>query len=373
MNQESGINNNNHNMSYEVEPHKIQQIEQEYNTGTKKLTKLILGTGILLIIGTLILEIYFPLTPPTRAIDILPGMGSRKIADILKREGMIRSKWLFITYVTIRGASSDLKPGRYYFTPAIVNIVDDLVRGGTIERNIVIPEGWTAKEIGEYFEKENVLSRVEFERLVGAEGLIYFRTRFEFLRNVSESAGLEGYLFPDTYRIFVGSSAEEIIVKMLENFGKKVAPELRQEVFRQKKTLYEIVTMASLIEKEVAADEDRAIVSGILWKRLKIGIPLQVDATIAYIKRQMVNGTLRMANNHKISIDDTKIDSPYNTYKYRGLPKGPISNPGLSAIRAAIYPEESPYFYYLSAPDGRTIFSKTFEEHNTAKAKYLRN
>jgi len=152
-------------------------------------------------------------------------------------------------------------------------------------------------------------------------------------------------------------------MKMLANFDEKITPDLRKEITKQKKTIFEIITMASLIEKEVAMDEDRAIVSGILWKRIKLGIPLQVDATITYITGK---------NNTKISLNDTKINSPYNTYKYRGLPPGPIANPGIAAIRAAIFPKSSPYLFYLSAPDGRTIFSKTLEEHNTAKTRYLR-
>lgn len=299
-------------------------------------------------------------------------MGSRQIAELLKREGIIRSKWIFVTYVSLIGAASDLKPGEYTFRSArsVRDIVRDLLRGGALERTITIPEGWTAKEIGEYFEKENILSRDAWEKATGPGSAVRLGA-VDFLPDIPDIAGLEGYLFPDTYRIFIGSSAEEIVAKMLENFGKKVTPELRQEVFLQKKTLYEIVTMASLIEKEVVSEEDRALVSGILWKRIKSGMPLQVDATIAYIKRQMTNNTRPMSDNYKVSIEDTKIDSPYNTYKYRGLPKGPVSNPGISAIRAATYPKESPYLYYLSASDGRTIFSKTLEEHNKAKARYL--
>jgi len=115
----------------------------------------------------------------------------------------------------------------------------------------------------------------------------------------------------------------------------------------------------------MASDEDRALVSGILWKRIEIGMPLQVDATITYIKNQ--GPRTKNQGNGKILLADTKIDSPYNTYRYRGLPKGPIANPGMSAIRAAIYPKESSYLYYLSTPEGKTIFSRTLEEHNIAR------
>ncbi|MCX6813371.1 MAG: endolytic transglycosylase MltG, partial [Candidatus Azambacteria bacterium] len=126
-------------------------------------------------------------------------------------------------------------------------------------------------------------------------------------------------------------------------------------------SLYEIITMASLVEKEVSEDSDRPIVAGILWKRLKAEVPLQVDATLVYI-----------TGRNEIREADKKIKSQYNTYLYRGLPEGPISNPGLSAIEAAIFPETSSYWYYLSAKDGKTIFSKTLEEHAHNKAIYLK-
>ena len=157
---------------------------------------------------------------------------------------------------------------------------------------------------------------------------------------------------------------------MVRNFDAKVTQEVRDAIAGQQKSIFEIVIMASLIEKEVSSEEDRALVSGILWKRISLGMPLQVDATIAYIKNQ--ESRIKNQRDGKISLEDTKIDSPYNTYRYRGLPRGPIANPGLSAIRAAVFPRSSPYLYYLSTPDGRTIFSRTLEEHNAAKEKYLR-
>ena len=237
----------------------------------------------------------------------------------------------------------------------------DLIRGGTNEVALVVPEGWTARQIAGRMDELGIFSRNDFMTIVNS-GQHPVLTKFDFFKDKPIKAGLEGYLFPDTYRIFKDASAEKVMIKMLENFGRKFTPELREETRRQKKTTSDIVTMASLIEKEVVSDEDRVIVSGILWKRLHMGIPLQVDATIVYITGKKTT---------KVSLEDIKIDSPYNTYKYRGLPAGPISNPGLSAIRAAIYPKDSPYLYYLSTPDGRTIFSKTLEEHNEAKARYL--
>ena len=147
---------------------------------------------------------------------------------------------------------------------------------------------------------------------------------------------------------------------MLDNFDKKLTPELNKEIANQKKSIFDIVTMASIIEKEVRKMDEKEIVSGILWKRISIGMPLQLDSTVNFITD---------GNDPSVSIKATKIDSPYNTYKYHGLPKGPISNPGLGSILSAIYPKKTNYWFWLS--DGITHFSETLQQHNIAKAKYL--
>lgn len=311
-------------------------------------------------------EFYLPHSSyrGSKSVEIQPGIGSRGIADVLKKEGAIRSKWIFVFYISMTGGVSSLKPGNYVFVKeSIAQIVRDLIRGGTNEISITIPEGWSVKDIAEYLERKGIIPGGEFLKFNNGQHPVLTIDKFDFLADKPKRAGLEGYLFPDTYRIFKEASPEDIATKMLENFGKKLTPDLREEIARQKKTIFEIVVMASLIEKEAASDEDRAVISGILWKRLKIGMALQVDASVNYITGKKTPS---------ISKEDAAIDSSYNTYKYPGFPVGPIANPGLSAIRSAIYPEESSYLYYLHTPDGRTIFSKTLEEHNEAKARYLR-
>jgi UPF0755 protein len=172
----------------------------------------------------------------------------------------------------------------------------------------------------------------------------------------------EGYLFPDTYYFYKNSSLDVVIQKMKDNFNSKIDDGLIKEIENQGKTLYDVLKMASILEREVVSDDDRVIVSGIFWKRIKLGMPLQADITIAYILG---------IDKWKYSSEDIKINSPYNTYTNLGLPPTPICNPGLSAIRAAIYPKQTDYLYFLSAPDGTTIYAKTLEEHNRNKAKYL--
>jgi UPF0755 protein len=150
---------------------------------------------------------------------------------------------------------------------------------------------------------------------------------------------------------------------MLDNFDVKLTDDLRQEIKRQKKTIFEVMTMASLIEKEVKSYQDKQMVSGIFWKRLNARVSIDSCASISYILGE---------DKKQYSYDDTRTPSPFNTYINAGLPLGPISNPGIESIKAAIYPKDSAFWYFLSAPDGKTIFSKTFAEHNIAKAKYLK-
>ncbi|KKU70384.1 MAG: Aminodeoxychorismate lyase [Parcubacteria group bacterium GW2011_GWA2_47_21] len=348
----------------------------ETKPGTRILRIFIVFLGIIILL--MLNEIYYPHSSfdGKKRIAIPQGAGSRVIGAELKKEGVIRSRWTFVAYVTLRGSASDLKPGEYTFFSDmdIPEITNDLIRGGATEILLTVPEGWAAADIAKKLESEKVVTAREFLSAAGYPNTDYRidqklplpETRadtFSFLADKPWYIGFEGYLFPDTYRIFRNSEPREIIEKMLENMDEKLTPDLREEIVRQKKSIFSIITIASLIEKEVRIDEDRAIVSGIFWKRLERGMPLQVDATINYITGGKDPSATR---------EETKINSPYNTYLYHGLPLGPIANPGLSAIRAAIYPKKSPYLFYLSTPDGTTIFSRTLDEHNAAKRKYLR-
>ncbi|MBI2055246.1 MAG: endolytic transglycosylase MltG [Candidatus Sungbacteria bacterium] len=342
-----------------------------------KVWGFILCGALVLILAWLAYEIYLPHTLfyGQRELEIPAGFGSRKIGGLLKDRGFINSKWAFVVYTALKNKASDLKPGAYMFSEntTIYEITRDLVAGENREVVLTIPEGWNLKDIGNYLEREGVAKADDFWRAAGYPAKDYtgaktsslpldFSNKFTFLKLKPKTVGLEGFLFPDTYRVFRDASVEDIIQKMLANFGEKAALPYQDEITRQKKSLFDVITVASLIEEEVKSDEDRAIVAGILWKRLDAGIPLQVDATLVYIRGR---------NTTPLTSADKSANSSFNTYKYRGLPKGPISNPGLASIRAALNPKTSPYLYYLSAPDGRTVFSKTLEEHNTAKAKYL--
>ena len=340
-----------------------------------KCKKIALTTGSFLVLCLFLFanEVYLPHTNGAnqKTVEIIPGIGSRKIADVLKKEGVIRSKWVFVTYVSLLGKASSLKPGIYTFESLpIQKITEILIENKKNGVTITIPEGWSKEDIAAYLEKEHIAQKGEFLGFLGVTKAEDYRNRFSFLTLAPKDIGLEGFLFPDTYQIYTTATPKEITEKMLENFDKKLDSDLKNDLTENAHTLLEVMTIASLIEKEVQSDDDRALVSGILWKRLSRGMPLQVDASIIYAKN-LASGVKNEGNNNRLSLQDLKIDSPYNTYRHTGLPPSPIANPGLSAIRAAIYPKESSYLYYLSAPDGKTIFSETLEEHNEARAKYL--
>jgi len=309
-------------------------------------------------------SIYFPLdknSTSQKIFQVERGQGALEIAKNLKKEGLIKSEFPFLLYLILKGKTKNLQAGYYLLSPSLTpsEIAQKLIKGDVILEKITIVEGESKNEIAKKLEEKGILEK---EKFLEAIKLKYWKEKYDFLKEIG-AEDLEGFLFPDTYFFKKGESEKEIVSKFLENFQRKVNEDLRKEISKQGKSLYEILIMASLLEKEVKNFEDKKLVSGILWKRLENDMPLQVDATITYLtgKRTI-----------KISAEDLAIDSPYNTYKYKGLPPTPICNPGLDSILAAIFPQKSDYWYYLTTLQGKTIFSKTLKEHEIAKEKYLK-
>ena len=313
-----------------------------------------------------------------KLFSIEKGQGLFQIGENLEKQDLIKNGFLFDFYVISIRKQKNLQAGKYLFSPSmtIAEIGEKIISGDVYKIKITVPEGFTLKQIEERLNSNltrNVLVNIKVNE---------FRDECDFLKDAPDSASLEGFLFPDTYYFYPRRDTEEIVKVFLDNFDKKLSAELREEIEKQNKTIFEIVTMASMIEKEVITIEDKKMVSGILWKRLKNKMPLQVDATIIYIRAEREYKVLQSEARHgsylaegkttKVSIEDLKIDSPYNTYKYKGLPIGPICNPGLDSILAAIYPKDSSYWYYLSTSAGETIFSKTLKEHRIAREEYLK-
>jgi UPF0755 protein len=291
------------------------------------------------------------------SFNIKGGTGLKEIASELEKEGYISNDFLFVLYSFLTGNSKSIQSGHYKISPnmSIAKISKKFSTGDISREKLTIIEGWTIKDIIEYLENKDIFKE-DIENVLNSDGKLF---NYDFLKDNLTS--LEGYIFPDTYYVGQGEDLYDFLDLVFKNFKKKVDSELLTEIERQGKTLHEIIIMASLIEREVKSYEDKRLVSGVLWNREAIGMALQSCSTVTYL-----------TGKDNVPLEDTKIDSPYNTYLYPGLPIGPISNPGLDSIKAAIYPQESNYFYFLSTPTGETIFSRNLTEHNIAKARYLK-
>ena len=267
------------------------------------------------------------------------------IAEELSEQAVIRSPLAFSLYMRVTGADRSVHAGRYLFEKPLTlfEVADRIKTGETGVKSIRVtfPEGYSVREMG-----------IELERALPD----FDRTRWEEV-----AVPYEGMLFPDTYFFEPDATAELIVERMRATFDEKTAA-LQTEIGERALALSDIVIMASLIEKEANTPEDRRIVSGILWNRLRYEMPLQVDAVFGYIRG--IPGYVPTG-------DDPEMDSPYNTYRNRGLPPGPIANPGLDALTAALYPMSSDYFYYLTGTDGQMYYAETFEEHKRNVERYL--
>lgn len=294
----------------------------------------------------------------TQTVVIESGLGTPEIGQQLLNDGLVSSSMAFTAAVFFEGARGDLQAGTYELSAAQSprQIVELLRDGRTRELRVTIPEGLRIDQIAELLDDENIVGADEFERAAREE------YDFAFLQSKPEGYDLEGFLFPDTYHFKPGVSAHEVIETMLTNFEDKIE-DLLPAFEQDDRSLFEILTLASIVEREVATPEDRANAAGVFINRIENDIPLQSDITLSYVLKE---------DKRDYSLAETEIDDPYNTYLYEGLPPGPIDSPGLSAIEAALSPAEHKYFYFLSDLEtGNTYFAETLEEHNENVEKYL--
>lgn len=312
-------------------------------------------------------------------IEVAPGEGVATVGEKLDRADVIDSLVVFKLYAWLSGKGKRIQPGEYRVNSDMTfeEIMNGMTEGSGSFREtdvIKIAEGSRLVDVADYLEGKDLAAAEEFLDMAGRPKREYdpeeneswppeFFRFYDFLESKPERYGLEGYLFPDTYEVYTDTSPQDIIIKMLDNFDSKLTPEIRRDIREQGRTVHEIVTMASLLEKEVRTEEEMKIAAGIFWKRIEQDRPLQSCATLAYAMGE---------DKVRYSRLDTEIESPYNTYKYKGLPPTPVSNPGLTAIKAAVYPQETEYNYFLSpAGSDITVFSKTAGEHERNKRKYL--
>lgn len=288
------------------------------------------------------------------------GEGGTQIGENLEKEGIISNKIYFWLYLKSKDMASKIYPGEYLLSGemTIPEIVVIITNPEKVYEKVLFKEGWTAKQMAEELKKHSFDGET-FLRLV-EKPFPEIINQFPVLADKPKDATLEGYLFPDTYYFSREATSEGILKKILNNTELRIGNDLRTEIEKQKKSIFEIITMASIVEREVDNEKDRNVVSGIFWNRLEIGQALQSDATLSYALEDKVDSH---------SLEQLKLESPYNTYLYKGLPVGPVSNPGLSAIKASIHPEKTNFFYFFTAGE-KTIFSKTFEEHVANRNKY---
>jgi UPF0755 protein len=291
---------------------------------------------------------------------VTKGYGASIIGESLKEQKLIKSALAFKIYVQVNGLQKKIVAGEYQISPSwsISKIAEQLSKGPQ-ELWVTIPEGFRKEEIAEKFIKS--LGKV-------GEDANTFRNEFFTL-----TKSKEGYLFPDSYIFAKEAKAATVVDKMLTTFDKRVDSVIKAEITKSGYSLEEVITMASLIERETKTDEERPIVAGILYKRIAKGWPLQVDASVQYIIASSVCKSSPQTCTWwpVTSINDRKTKSSFNTYTNRGLPPSPICNPGLSSIKAAVYPVSSDFWFYLHDKDGQIHYAKTIEEHNANVKKYL--
>ncbi|MGB4592398.1 MAG: endolytic transglycosylase MltG [Coriobacteriia bacterium] len=336
----------------------------------RMLATVVVIVGILLAVGVPSYGAYMLLLRPQ--IDVVAGLpvqleipqgsDTRAIADILAGAGVIDNASMFRLRARVEEIDGQLKPGIYDLTTRMDHreVVDRLLAGPPVAYvSITIPEGFTIEQIAERLEAGVGIPAAEFNELA-TTGAARFATEWPYLSGI-ENGSLEGYLFPKTYRIVEGSSATEVIEMMLGQFAKEIAGVDMTYAAGEGLTPHDVVIVASMIEREARIAKERPLVSSVIYNRLRKKMKLEIDATIEYI----VPGTRpRLLNRH------LKIDSPYNTYMYAGLPQGPISNPGLSSLQAAAHPADTEYLYYvLTGKDGSHTFTVTHEEFLKAKEK----
>ena len=300
-----------------------------------------------------------------QAITIEEGWSTKRIARELDDEHLIRSPFAFSLAAKFLGDDGKLQAGTFILEKSfdIPQILQILRSGKSEEMSITVPEGFTVKDIDALLARKGLTATGEVIRCASECDFV----TFDFLpssKGLAERGGkLEGYLFPDTYFVSTTDFVPKFFLeRMLGAFRKNIIEDHATDLAASKRSLHEIVTMGSLIEEESRAGDERKTVSGILWKRFDEGRGLGVDATVRYIldKPQA-----------SITVSDLATSSPYNTRKFRGLPPGPIANPGLESLLAAMLPKESPYWYYLHDDDGLIHYAVTNDEHNQNRTKYL--
>ncbi len=344
----------------------------------KKVIFIIVGFALFLLVYTKInKEAYVNVIDANDNVKvdfvINKGGGSTAVGEGLEEAGLVKSKYYFWYYVWRTKTDTKLQAGTYSIaknmtTPQMVELfINGKIKDERVK--LTIPEGSSNDKIIELLKSKNQELVSEFEKIIKCKclnqtgcGCDQFSGKYKFLQNIPTNLDMEGYLFPDTYFISKNETGATLVSKFLNNFKNKINSDIENVIQKQGNTLHDIMTLASIVEREAREDKDRPIVAGVFWNRLGVNMALESDATLAYILKT-----------DKVKYYQNEIDtnSSYNTYKNPGLPPGPICNPGLESILATIHPIDTEYVFFLNdANTGETVFAKTFDEHKKNKIKH---
>lgn len=298
-----------------------------------------------------------PVEPIVHSVAVPEGASLQEVAALLEERGLIRSQTGFRILGKLTGADRRIRPGEYALHPGLgpLQILSDMVEGRVRLHPVTIPEGFSVAQVA---------ARLAEQGLAEEQAFVALTEDRDFIGTLDLAVPtLEGYLFPTTYHFPKSSNPREIIRTMVAYTRKAMTPELRSRAEEKGMSLHEVLTLASVIEKETGVASERPLISAVFHNRLRRGIPLQSDPTVIYAL-EAFDGNLRKR--------DLSVESPYNTYRVKGLPPGPIANPGAESIAAALHPAKAPYLYFVSRNDGTHHFSSTLAEHNQAVDKYQR-
>ena len=332
------------------------------------MKRLLLAFGVIILLGAgaaawLLVGVNRPYRGyegPEQFVDIPQGAGPAGIARRLAEAGVVRNATTFRLAVWLTGEGRRLQAGEYHFDRAVSarQVVDKLARGEVYLRPLTFPEGLTMRQMADLYEQKGFGT---------ADAFLAAARNTSLISSLDPSAeDLEGYLFPDTYALPRKATADQLISRMVAGFEKALTPEIRQAASARGLGVRQLVTLASIVEKETGAASERPLVAAVYSNRLKIGMGLQCDPTVIYALERAgrYNGNLTR--------DNLMFDSPYNTYRYAGLPPGPIANPGRGSLEAAAHPADVPYLYFVSRNDGTHAFATTLEEHNRNVEEFQR-
>ncbi|HEY2492798.1 MAG TPA: endolytic transglycosylase MltG [Paenibacillus sp.] len=323
---------------------------------------------LVLIIGGVAFYVWNGIQPVPASNDpvtftIERGMGTAQIAELLQDKQLIKNELIFKGYLKYTSQGSRFQAGTYAAKPGTT--MDELIAmlndGNVLKEEMIrftIPEGYTIEQVTDKLSKEGFVNKETFLKLVNNSSSVKSSLVANIPSNTGIKHALEGYLFPETYELKKGSTEEDIIDTMTSLLQQKLdsIDELEQKLKDRGLHLHELLTIASLVEREVVAEKERSLVAGVIYNRLDIGQKLEIDATVQYSLDQP---------KERLLFKDLKVDSPYNTYLVKGLPPGPICNPSLASIKAALNPESTPYLFYVTKKDGSQehLFAKTYKEH----------